>query len=145
MKEISRESVTIEWKPPLDDGGLELTKYAIEKHEPETDQWVKVADVDKSVETYCIQRLNENCEYMFRIMAQNPIGFSEALESEPIVIKTALGKYNSLIKLVIEFSDYPLVPLPLFYYAPGPNISTFCKCKVPLFVLCDTHKQYYYQ
>lgn len=110
MKEISRESVTIEWKPPLDDGGLELTKYAIEKHEPETDQWVKVADVDKSVETYCIQRLNENCEYMFRIMAQNPIGFSEALESEPIVIKTALGKYNSLIKLVNEFSEYPLVP-----------------------------------
>lgn len=92
MREISRESVTIEWKPPVDDGGLELTKYAIEKHEPEINQWVKVADVDRDVETYCIQRLNENCEYMFRIMAQNPIGLSEALESEPIVIKTALGK-----------------------------------------------------
>lgn len=91
MREISRESVTIEWKPPVDDGGLELTKYAIEKHEPDTNRWVKVADVDKNVETYCIQRLNENCEYMFRVMAQNPIGFSEALESDPIVIKTALG------------------------------------------------------
>lgn len=91
MREISRESVTIEWKPPVDDGGLELTKYAIERHEPEINQWVKVADVDKDVETYCIQRLNENCEYMFRVMAQNPIGLSEALESDPIVIKTALG------------------------------------------------------
>lgn len=95
MREISRESVTIEWKPPLDDGGLELTKYAIEKHEPDLNRWIKVADVDKDVETYCIQKLNENCEYMFRVMAQNPIGFSEALESDPIVIKTALGKLTS--------------------------------------------------
>ncbi|NP_001091843.1 titin2 [Bombyx mori] len=94
MREISRESVTIEWKPPLDDGGLELTKYAIEKHEPDNNRWIKVADVDRDVETYCIQKLNENCEYMFRVIAQNPVGFSEALESEPIVIKTALGLYG---------------------------------------------------
>ncbi|XP_026742306.1 titin-like isoform X13 [Trichoplusia ni] len=103
LREISRESVTIEWKPPLDDGGLELTKYAIEKHEPDTNQWVKVADVDKDVDTYCIQRLNENCEYMFRVMAQNPVGFSEALESEPIVIKTAL-----------DVPSPPLGPLGLY-------------------------------
>lgn len=92
MREISRESVTIEWKPPIDDGGLELTKYAIEKHEPDCGRWIKVADVNKDVETYCIQKLNENFEYMFRVMAQNPIGYSEALESESIIIKTALGK-----------------------------------------------------
>ncbi|KAG6458522.1 hypothetical protein O3G_MSEX010918, partial [Manduca sexta] len=103
MREISKESVTIEWKPPLDDGGIELTKYAIEKHEPETNQWVKVADVDKDIESYCIQRLNENCEYMFRVIAQNPVGFSEALESEPIVIKTAL-----------DVPSPPLGPLGLY-------------------------------
>ena len=96
LKEISRESVTIEWKPPLDDGGLDLIKYAIEKHEPEIDEWVKVAEVNKDIETYCIQKLNENCEYMFRVMAQNPVGISEALESEPIVIKNALGMYFSI-------------------------------------------------
>ncbi|CAF4749840.1 unnamed protein product [Pieris macdunnoughi] len=111
MREISRESVTIEWKPPVDDGGLELTKYAIEKHDPEVDQWVMVADVNKDVETYCIQRLNENCEYMFRIMAQNPIGVSDALESEPIVIKTAL--------------DVPSPPLgPLGIYGIAQNSLT---------------------
>lgn len=103
MREISRESVTIEWKPPLDDGGLELTKYAIEKHEPDNNRWIKVADVDRDVETYCIQKLNENCEYMFRVIAQNPVGFSEALESEPIVIKTAL-----------DVPSPPLGPLGLY-------------------------------
>lgn len=97
MREMSRESVTIEWKPPLDDGGLELTKYAIEKHEPASDEWVKVADVDKDVDSYCIQRLNENSEYMFRVMAQNPIGYSDALESDPIVIKVSLGKHPLIL------------------------------------------------
>lgn len=92
MKEISKESVTIQWKPPLDDGGLDLTKYAVEKYDPEVKQWLKVADVDKEVTTYCFQGLNENNSYKFRITAINPIGVSEALESEAIVIKTALGK-----------------------------------------------------
>lgn len=91
LRGLSRESVTIEWKPPLDDGGLPLTKYAIERREGDVDSWVKVADVDRDVDTYCVQRLNENSEYMFRVMAQNPIGCSDALESGPIIIKTALG------------------------------------------------------
>lgn len=92
MREINRESITIEWKPPFDDGGIELTKYTIDKFEPEIDQWVKVADVDKEITSYCIEGLNENNKYVFRIMAKNPIGFSKALESESIIIKTALGK-----------------------------------------------------
>lgn len=92
MREVSCEAVTIEWEPPADDGGIELTKYIIEKQEPETQQWVKIADVEKDVISYCIQQLLENSEYLFRIVAQNPVGRSEALESEPILIKAGLGK-----------------------------------------------------
>lgn len=95
LREISRESVTIEWKPPLDDGGLELTKYAVEKLEPQLAQWERVADVDRYINSYCVQRLNENCEYMFRVIALNPVGASDALESDPIVIKHALGTLYS--------------------------------------------------
>lgn len=96
MKEIDKESILIEWKPPLDDGGIDLTKYAIEKHDPDSKVWMKVADVDKDVETYCVQRLNENTQYMFRIMAQNPAGMSEALQSEPIVIKSQQGTISEI-------------------------------------------------
>ncbi|CAH2104073.1 unnamed protein product [Euphydryas editha] len=111
LREISRESVTIEWKPPLDDGGLELTKYAVEKLEPQLAQWVRVADVDRSIESYCVQRLNENCEYMFRVLAMNPVGASDALESEPIIIKHAL--------------DVPSPPLgPLGFYGMAHDSVT---------------------
>ena len=42
MKEIRKESVTIEWKPPADDGGLELSKYSVEKCDVEKMVWMKV-------------------------------------------------------------------------------------------------------
>lgn len=42
MKDIRKESVTIEWKPPADDGGLELSKYSVEKCDVEKMVWMKV-------------------------------------------------------------------------------------------------------
>lgn len=96
VKEIDKESILLEWKPPLDDGGIDLTKYAIERHDATNQSWTKVADVDKDVETYCVQRLNENQEYMFRVMAQNPAGLSEPLQSDKIVIGPLHGKFSEL-------------------------------------------------
>jgi hypothetical protein len=42
VKDIRKESVTIEWKPPADDGGLELSKYSVEKCDVEKMVWMKV-------------------------------------------------------------------------------------------------------
>lgn len=55
---------------------------------------MKVAEVSKDVSTYCVQKLQEDNEYMFRVFAENPVGTSEPLESEPIVLKspTEVGK-----------------------------------------------------
>jgi hypothetical protein len=43
VKDIRKESVTIEWKPPADDGGLELSKYSVEKCDVEKMVWLKVS------------------------------------------------------------------------------------------------------
>jgi len=43
VKDIRKESVTIEWKPPADDGGLELSKYSVEKLDVEKMVWLKVS------------------------------------------------------------------------------------------------------
>lgn len=91
MRDIRQDQITIEWKPPADDGGLELSKYTIEKCEPEKMVWMKVADVEKDIESYCIQKLQQDSEYLFRVVAKNPVGSSEPLESEPITIKPSFG------------------------------------------------------
>lgn len=87
FREISEEAVVLEWKPPGDDGGLDIQQYSIEKMEPHQKAWIKIADVDKNIESYCIQNLIENAQYLFRVIAKNPIGSSEPLEGEPVTIK----------------------------------------------------------
>lgn len=85
--DVKKDSVVIEWRPPTDDGGLEITKYTIEKCDPENMVWIKVAEVERSIESYCVQKLLANAQYTFRIMAMNPIGASEPIESEPVMIR----------------------------------------------------------
>lgn len=91
FREISTEAVVIEWKPPTDDGGLEISQYSIEKCDPTQKAWIKVADVDSEIESYCIQKLLDSAQYLFRVVASNSIGSSEPLESDPITIKKNLG------------------------------------------------------
>lgn len=87
FREISDEAVLLEWKPPGDDGGLDIQQYSIEKMEPHQRAWIKIADVDKNIESYCIQNLIENAQYLFRVIAKNPIGSSEPLEGDPVTVK----------------------------------------------------------
>lgn len=87
FRTISDEAVVLEWKPPGDDGGLDIQQYSIEKMEPHQKAWIKIADVDKNIESYCIQNLIENAQYLFRVIAKNPIGSSEPLEGDPVTVK----------------------------------------------------------
>lgn len=87
LREISDEAVVLEWKAPGDDGGLDIQQYSIEKCDPNQKAWIKIADVDKNIESYCIQNLTENAQYLFRVIARNPIGSSEPLESDMVTVK----------------------------------------------------------
>ena len=95
FREISEEAVVLEWKPPGDDGGLDIQQYSIEKMEPNQRAWIKIADVDKNISSYCIQNLVENAQYLFRVIAKNPIGSSEPLEGEPVTIKRICERPSS--------------------------------------------------
>lgn len=103
VKDIKKDSVTIAWTPPIDDGGLELTKYSIEKRDPEKMVWIKVAEVDKTIISYCVQKLLPNAQYIFRVVAENPIGTSEPVESDPVKIKVKIGK-----KCFYSFSNFEI-------------------------------------
>lgn len=91
ITEVKKDAVVLEWKPPVDDGGLDITKYSIEKCDPEKMVWIKVADVERHIDSYCVQKLLANAQYIFRIMALNPIGVSDPVESDPVTIRVKIG------------------------------------------------------
>lgn len=46
----------------------------------------------RDLTVYTVQRLQEDAEYMFRISAENSVGVSEYLESEPVTVKCKYRK-----------------------------------------------------
>ncbi|ETN62157.1 myosin light chain kinase [Anopheles darlingi] len=91
VRELSPEAVVIEWKPPSDDGGLEISQFTIEKcDDANKNAWIKVAEVQKNIKSYCIQKLIDSTQYHFRVIAQNPVGCSEPLESATVKIQQTL-------------------------------------------------------
>ena len=92
IKNIQLDRITIEWKPPSDTGGLDIMHYIIEICEPSKKVWMKIADVDPDTTSFCIEKLQQDTEYIFRVIARNDVGSSESLESEPVRITSSLGK-----------------------------------------------------
>jgi hypothetical protein len=42
---VTKSSCSLHWRPPKDDGGSEITHYAVEKLDTENMRWVPVGDV----------------------------------------------------------------------------------------------------
>uniref|UniRef100_A0A8D2J9G9 Titin n=1 Tax=Varanus komodoensis TaxID=61221 RepID=A0A8D2J9G9_VARKO len=83
---VTVEKCTLSWKPPLEDGGSDISHYVVERRETSRLVWTLV---DANVQTLSckVTKLLEGNEYIFRIMAVNKYGVGEPLESEPVVAK----------------------------------------------------------
>lgn len=77
----------LHWNPPLSDGGSELIKYSIEQ-KLRTTNWQKLADVQSETTSFTVQNVQQNVQYTFRVTAENQVGKSEPLVSEPVNIDT---------------------------------------------------------
>ncbi|KAG1672005.1 Titin [Nymphon striatum] len=86
--DIMKDTVTIQWKPPHNDGGSDIKSYYLEKCDTKREVWVGMDTVDSSVTKYKISDLQEGREYMFRSIAENMYGQGEPLTSSPVTPKT---------------------------------------------------------
>uniref|UniRef100_A0A3P9JW27 Titin n=1 Tax=Oryzias latipes TaxID=8090 RepID=A0A3P9JW27_ORYLA len=77
FKEVSRGSVTLVWKPPLNDGGSRIYHYIVERREASRRTWQQCGD------------LLEGVPYFFRVSAENQHGVGEAFELPDPVTATA--------------------------------------------------------
>ena len=79
---ILPDSVTLDWLPPLDDGGSELTAFIIEAQTKGSSDWKKLATVDPNAHRQLLRNLTEGEEYYFRICSENAIGKSKYVEMD---------------------------------------------------------------
>ena len=84
--ETTKDSITLNWTPPKDDGQSEIIGYNIERRDLTRQAWVRVGKLHPNLEFVC-NKLSEGSKYVFRVSAENQFGEGPATESEPIEAK----------------------------------------------------------
>ena len=101
--EVHRDSATLEWKPPRDDGGAPITGYVIEKHEGSRLMWSRHAKTTDDSTTHIVQDLTTGSEYFFRVAAYNAVGTSEYLEmTRPVLVKSPYGESYPVLRNLFD-------------------------------------------
>ncbi|XP_076003215.1 immunoglobulin-like and fibronectin type III domain-containing protein 1 [Genypterus blacodes] len=72
----SKTCINLTWTPPVDDGGVPITGYQLEKRKKDTNQWTAINLLNEPIEglTYAVKDVTEGTEYEFRVSAINKSG-----------------------------------------------------------------------
>ncbi|XP_038839590.1 titin-like [Salvelinus namaycush] len=118
VTEITKESVSLSWIKPENDGGSRITSYRVDALENGQDKWVKCG-VTKTVH-FVVYDLKEATQYFFRVRAENHAGFSDPTEMAlPVLVK---GQLEPPEMNMNKFPDN------IVYVRAGSNL----KCQIPL-------------
>lgn len=79
VKDRTKSSISLAWKPPAKDGGSPIKGYIVEMQEEGTTDWKRVNEPDKLLPTCecVVPNLKELRKYRFRVKAVNEAGESE--------------------------------------------------------------------
>uniref|UniRef100_A0A4X2LV19 Immunoglobulin superfamily member 22 n=2 Tax=Vombatus ursinus TaxID=29139 RepID=A0A4X2LV19_VOMUR len=88
VSDVTKETVTIMWNPPAQDGGAPVLGYVVERRKKGNNLWVPV-NKDPIQDTKCkVDGLLEDTEYEFRVIAVNRAGQGQpSMPSTSVVAK----------------------------------------------------------
>ncbi|KAI5639981.1 immunoglobulin i-set domain-containing protein [Phthorimaea operculella] len=78
---ITKDSVTLSWRPPKSDGGSKIKGYIIQQKGKGDKDWKDVNDVPVPNLIYTVPKLKEGEDYQFRVIAVNEVGRSDPSKS----------------------------------------------------------------
>lgn len=86
IKNVEATTVTLQWKPPKDDGGSKIVGYTVRRQEEGSEVWEDVGTL-KSFETeFTAKNLKTGTAYNFAVVAENKLGLGDAVNTDSPVI-----------------------------------------------------------
>ena len=95
--EITADGINLEWGPPKDDGGSEVSNYIVEKRRTTDSKWATVASAIQK-NAMRVTRLHDGIEYIFRVFAENKYGIGECLRSDPVIAQHPFSKLLDIFR-----------------------------------------------
>ena len=83
--EVFADHCKLQWLPPSDNGGAEITGYVVEKCLDGTDNWEKVPGAVAG-ESCVVKNLEPGKKYKFRVKAENRLGLGEPVETNKAIL-----------------------------------------------------------
>ena len=75
----TEDSITLKWDRPESDGGSAINSYVVDRRESHRFTWSTVGTVR---DTHCTaRRLTAGTNYIFRVVAQNDVGYGDGAET----------------------------------------------------------------
>jgi len=89
---VNKDSVTLAWDEPTDDGRSPIKKYVVEKADVKRGVFSDAGETTADTKQLKVAKLLEGNDYMFRVSAENEIGQGKpASLAEPVTAKLPFG------------------------------------------------------
>lgn len=111
VTKVTKDLISVTWKPPKFDGGSEVTMYILEARMIGKDKFSRLTKEKLMERKYTYDGLREGDTYEFRVIAVNEVGSSKpSFCTKPITCKDELGKYclwlESMYQVIISFQVF---------------------------------------
>ena len=94
---VSKDSVSLAWDEPSNDGGAPVKRYVVEKADVKRGVFSEAGDTEADKRQLKVSKLLEGNDYMFRVSAENEIGQGKpASLAEPVTAKLPFGEIRLL-------------------------------------------------
>jgi len=122
VSKVSAQSLELEWRPPLGDGGSPVVGYVVEMTETGGGgggRWLKVGYVSARETRFTVAGLAEGASYFFRVSAENSSGLSRPLQSDCVTPSQPLGTPTTASQGGYIFHAGGSLPLQLWQGCQG--------------------------
>lgn len=125
---VTKDSISVAWRPPKYDGGAEVTEYVLESRMIGRDSFTRIGAENKLMDKkFTLTGLKDGSSHEFRVSAVNQVGQGKpSFATKPIQCKDELGERRNMNTLIYLMKNSTCTDI--CYHNPSTHWFIFNIC-----------------